>query len=101
MSHAIFERFLIDDSEEVNGTFAPPFDLLVEASGRDDSQSVMGVSEKTRGPGSGPRGLSIESLVEPSGLEPRTALPSNRAESTAAQPQSGRSGKWSQAGSNR
>ncbi len=34
MNQAIFERFLIDDSEEVAGTFARPFDLLIEAQNR-------------------------------------------------------------------
>lgn len=63
MNQAIFERFLITHDEEVTGTLAGPFDLLMEASGR-DSQMASGKSLETpRGPASGPRGLSIESLV--------------------------------------
>jgi len=34
MNPAIFERFLIADSEEITRTFAQPFDLLIAASGR-------------------------------------------------------------------
>ena len=34
MNQAIFERFLVTDDEEVTGTLAGPFDLLIEAPGR-------------------------------------------------------------------
>gem|GEM_PF-4435009 len=71
MNQAIFERFLIDDTEEVTGTFAKPFNLLMEAAGRETTQTVSPRASKTpRGPDTGPRGLSNESLVGERGLEP-------------------------------
>jgi site-specific DNA recombinase len=69
MNQAIFERFLINETEEVTGTLAGPFDLLLEAS-RPQGDESRKASETPRGPENGPRGLSIESLVELSGLEP-------------------------------
>ena len=39
MNQAIFEQLLIDDSEEVAGTLAQPFDLLIEASGPDGPEN--------------------------------------------------------------
>ncbi len=74
------ERFLIDDSEEVTGTFARPFDLLIEAS--EPETAGRRTAETLRGPGNGPRGLSYESLMEPAGLEPATFwLPARRSPS--------------------
>lgn len=34
LNQALFERFEIDDSEGITGTFREPFDLLIEAAGR-------------------------------------------------------------------
>ena len=50
MNQALFERFLIDDREDVTGTFAKPFDLLMEAAGRDAIQtfSQRGLRNTTR-----------------------------------------------------
>jgi hypothetical protein len=38
MNQAIFERLLLTD-DEVTGTLAGPFDLLIEASGRDSQNA--------------------------------------------------------------
>jgi hypothetical protein len=73
MNQALFERLVIDDVEEISGTFKAPFDLLMEAAGIEPTVTVSkGASNKPRGPLVRPRGLSIESLVEPGGLEPPT-----------------------------
>ena len=71
MNQAIFKRFLINDDEEITSTLAPPFDLLIEASGRQEPATKQR-TETPRGP-VGPVGLSIESLVELGGLEPPTS----------------------------
>lgn len=74
MNQAIFERFLINDDEEVTGTLASPFDLLIEASGRDEATTATKKPPGTpRGPSNGPRGLSKNDLVELAGLEPATS----------------------------
>ena len=64
MNQAIFKHFLINDTETVTGTLADPFALLLEAS-RPRREKPQATLEKPRGPAkTGPRGLSIESLVE-------------------------------------
>ena len=64
MNQAIFERFLINDDEEVTGTLASPFDLLIQASGRDEATTATKKRPGTpRGPSSGPRGLSKNDVV--------------------------------------
>lgn len=74
MNQALFERFLIDDEENVTGTFREPFGLLMKAAGREVTQTVATrAPETTIGPETGPMGLSIESLVELGGLEPPTS----------------------------
>ena len=73
MNQALFERILVDD-EDVVGDFAKPFDLLMEAAGREATQTVSRNDPKTtRGPESGPRGLNDVQMVELSGLEPLTS----------------------------
>ena len=75
MNQAIFERFLINDAEEVTGTFGGPFGLLMEAAGREATQTLSThAPEWPRGPETGPLGLSIESLVEAAGLEPASDM---------------------------
>ncbi len=74
MNQAIFQRFLINDDEEVTGTFGGPFRLLMEAAGTEATQTASArAPERPRGPETGPQGLSIESLVELGGLEPPTS----------------------------
>ncbi|MFN0154688.1 MAG: hypothetical protein ACKVUT_09940, partial [Gaiella sp.] len=70
LNQALFERFVIDDTEGITGTFREPFDLLMEAAGKTATQTVPRHPKKPRGPIERPRGLSYESLVDLGGLEP-------------------------------
>ncbi len=73
INQALFEKFLITDDGEVTGELRAPFDLLLQAAGatetRGDAQSPL--TSKPRGP-LGARGLSKQSLVGGTGLEPVT-----------------------------
>ena len=73
MNQAIFERFLINDDEEIRSHLNSPFDYLVEAAAFGPAAIDAATPEKPRGPIDGPRGLSHESLVELGGLEPPTS----------------------------
>ena len=73
MNQAIFQGFLIHDDEEVTSSLNSPFDHLVEAAAFDDATARTRVPKTPQGPPSGPRGLSLESMVELGGLEPPTS----------------------------
>ncbi len=74
LNQALFERFVIDDTEEITGTFREPFDLLIEAAGKPATQTLSTRHpERPRGLKEKPRGSSYESLVELVGLEPTTS----------------------------
>ena len=68
MNQAIFQGFYIHDDDEVSSSLNSPFDYLVEAAAFDTKPP-----KTPQGPASGPRGLSLESMVELGGLEPPTS----------------------------
>ena len=73
INQSLFEKFLITDEGEVTGELRAPFDLLLRAAGTAEAWGDAHVPSrnKPRGP-SGPRGLSNDSLVGGTGLEPVT-----------------------------
>ena len=81
LNQALFERLVIDDTDEITGTFREPFDPLVEAAGKTATHTVSTRRPETpRGQETGPRGLSYESLVELNGARsnPRLQLELSR-----------------------
>jgi site-specific DNA recombinase len=75
MNQALFTRILVSDDGEVAGELRPPFQLILQATGTTETGLVHyhEGAEVTRGPGTGPRGLSKTDLVELGGLEPPTS----------------------------
>jgi site-specific DNA recombinase len=73
INQALFEKFLVSDDGELTGELRAPFDLLLRAAGTTEQRgdAHTPITNKPRGL-SRPRGLSKQSLVGATGLEPVT-----------------------------